>query len=308
MCTPTHLLRPSLIPSALLLIALTGCRVRSTVESLPISNPQSISHRHLLLGKEWLKEDIVHHHDGYTLIFSVTKRLLPEHHQLHVQLLGKPYRTTKGKAWTQPLAIFTKPDTHTIHLNNEDLRTVDGPYDYCQRFTLLQPDGQCVESHENRLIDHIPAPGVEGAYEHENREELKHLQNAAANCSTITFTVDTLNAEVAPIGQSSPLTLSLADATTVRKLIARMRSVKTETSCNEYDQFQILSFLDSTGKELASLNLIHVTREAFVSPENVAYDASFALSNDDYAILGSLLKRLHTTPPATSHQQLATSN
>ena len=275
--------------SALSLIALAGCRAPSAC----LLQPPSVSHVSFCFGEHWLSLFTVHDNEGYTVVLKVTAEVLSEGHPLQVQLCAAPYRTASGKAWSRPLATITEPNAYTFKLDNDDLRSVaEGPYDYSLRVSLLQSDGQCIESRNTRLNSEVPSTDEKGAHEHENRESLKQLQAIALEASTITFVVEQLNAEDGPIGQSAPITLTPNDAKTVRELIARMRSVKTETLLAEYDQIQTFNLLDSHGNILTSLDLIHVVSEAYVSPEDVAYNACFALSNEDHATLCTLLYRL----------------
>ncbi|MBR5592300.1 MAG: hypothetical protein IKW38_07275 [Kiritimatiellae bacterium] len=235
----------------------------------------------------------VRDNEGYTVVLNVTAEVLSKGHPLQVQLCAAPYRTDSSKAWSRTLATITEPNAYTFKLDNDDLRSVvEGPYDYCLRVSLLQSDGQYIESRDTRLSSEVPSTDEKGAYEHENRESLKQLQAFAVKASSITFAVEQLNAEVGPIGQSTPITLTPSDAKTVRELITRMRSVKTEIILAEYDQIQTFNLLDSSGNILTSLDLIHVVSEAYVSPEDVAYNACFALSNEDHATLCTLLYRL----------------
>lgn len=284
-----RLVRTCLMLSALSLIALAGCRAPSAC----LLQPPSVSHVRFCFGEHWLSLFTVHDNEGYTVVLNVTAEVLSEGHPLQVQLCAAPYRTAADKAWSHTLATITEPNAYTFNLDNDDLRSVaEGPYDYSLRVSLLQSDGQCIESRNTRLNSEVPSTDEKGAHKRENRESLNQLQAVALEASTITFVVEQLNAEVGPIGQSDPITLTTNDAKTVRELIARMRSVKTETLLAEYDQIRTFNLLDSHGNILASLDLIHVVSEAYVSPEDVAYNACFALGNEDHATLCTLLYRL----------------
>lgn len=284
-----RLVRTCLMLSALSLIALAGCRAPSAC----LLQPPPVSHVSFCFGEHWLSLFTVHDNEGYTVVLNVTAEVLSKGHPLQVQLCAAPYHTDSGKAWSRTLATITEPNAYTFKLNNDDLRSVaEGPYDYRLRVSLLQSDGQYIESRDTRLSSEVPSTDEKGAHEHENRESLKQLQAFAVKASSITFAVEQLNAEVGPIGQSAPITLTPSDAKTVRELITRMRSVKTEIILAEYDQIQTFNLLDSSGNILTSLDLIHVVSEAYVSPEDVAYNACFALSNEDHATLLTLLYRL----------------
>ena len=272
-------LRPLLTMAATMAMS-TSCSLAQP-DILPMlpSDSQHATSASIPLGDSWLK--LMYHRDGDSCLLTVEadRDLFFHGHRLELQLCGKPYSTASGKAWQQPLTTISKPGTYQHRLSEQDFRKNGGPYDYSIHLTLRRTNGQEADSRQLRLTDHMPGPGWKTYYEKENREQLLKLQEAAAHCASmrlvLTYHDDAIhNSEV-------PLPLSPADIAELRRLIGRMRPVKTHLHEVIPYLHMELTLLDNQGKELRTMDPHDVVRENHVNPENAAFMCSYALSNED---------------------------
>ncbi len=279
-----------LLALAASLLCFTACS-QAQPDILPLlpSDSQHATSVGIPLGDSWLL--LKYHRDGESclLIVETERDLLPDGHQLELQLCGRPYSTASGKAWQRPLATISKPGTYRYRLSEDDFCKDGGPYDYSLHLHLRRKNGQTVDSTDNRLTSYMPGPGWPTYYEKENRESLLKLQQAAAHCDSMRLAMTYHDDGI--YDSEVPLPLSPADITELRRLIGRMRPVKTHVHEVIPLLHLKLTLLDSQGKALCTMDPHDVAREAHVSPENAADLAGYALSNDDattwYSIINS---------------------
>ncbi len=297
-------LRPLLTMTATIVMAASCSLAHPSILPLLPPDDQHATSASIPLGDSWLT--LMYHRDGDSCLITVEadRDLLSGAQQLELLLSGKPYSTAAGKTWQQPLSSISKPGTYRLRLSEQDFRKNGGPYDYSIHLILRRANGQEADRITHRLTDHIPGPGYKTYYEKENRESLLKLQEAANHCATMRLAMTYHDDGI--YDSKVPLPLSQADIAELRRLIGRMRAVKTHLHEVIPYLHMELTLLDAQGKELGTMNPHDVTREAYVSPENAADMNSYALSNDDatawYAIINSPAVRKAIKRAVESHK------
>lgn len=263
------------------LLVLNGCGI-ARPDTRP-ALPEGIAHSAgiMPLSGSWVS--YAHYVSGETCCLEVQpdSKNLPKGRTLELHLCGTPYSTASGSKWQQPIATIDKPGKYIYSLHKSDFRKSGGPYDYSVIYTLRDTNGKELDSCHDRLSDHIPGPGWEAYYEKENRERLQQLQSAAERCATMRLVLTyheqgIYNTEVL-------LPLHENDAQELRRLIGRMRPIKTHL----HEVYPLLHteliLLDAAGKELVRMDPSDVVSEKYVSPEDLADLSCYALSNEDAA-------------------------
>ncbi len=267
--------------AVLALFALNGCS-HGLAES-PGALPTSIEHVAGLMPLSGSWVSYTHYLSGDTCCLEVEpdREDLPKGHTLELHLCGKPYSTASGTEWQHHIATLRKPGKYIYKLAANDFRTGGGPYDYCVSFTLRDAKGKELDRRDARLSYHIPGPGWVASYEKENRESLQKLQDAAEHCSAMRLVLTyheqgIYNTEV-------ELPLSVEDTDELRRLISRMRPIKTYLHEIIPLYHTELIFLDADGREMERMDPHDVTGEQYVSPEDLANLSGYALSRQDAA-------------------------
>lgn len=273
--------------SGLALFVLTGCGIAQS--GSPSALPAGIEHVAGLmpLSGSWLSYS--HYLSGDTCCLEVTpdREDLPNGRTLELRLCGTPYSTASGKEWQQPIATINKPGKYIYKLTANDFRTDGGPYDYSVSFALRDAKGKELDRRDARLSYHIPGPGWEASHEKENRESLQKLQDAAERCSAMRLVLT--YHEQGIYGTEVELPLSGKDMEELRRLIGRMRPIKTHLHEIIPLYHTELLLLNADGQELERMSPSDVTSEKYVSPENLANLSSYALSNEDAATWNSIV-------------------
>lgn len=279
------------------LLALYSCSQTNAV--LPVQqNTIPAGYKHTLsatmtLGDTWLSFEHHRKAEDICLLVTLKRDTLPKGCKLRLSLSGEPYSTARGKEWQYEFSTIYKPGEHIFLLKKSDFPQDGGPYDYRVEFTLLAPDGKVLDSRNDRLNSRMPGPGWDASYEKENQRDLKKLQAAAEKCASMRLQM-TYHYEIM-VDTPVELPLNASDTAELRKLIGRMRPVRTYVHEVIPGYMLQLVLLDAEGKELATMDPFDVTKEQHVSPENLAHLSSFALSNDDAASWFRIINSPETT-------------
>ncbi|MBQ7022353.1 MAG: hypothetical protein IJN29_02155 [Akkermansia sp.] len=263
------------------LLALSGCGIARP--DTPPALPEGIAHAAgiMPLSDSWVS--CAHYLSGENCCLEVKldSEDLPRGRTLELQLCGTPYSTASGSKWQQPIASISKPGKYIYSLSKNDFRKSGGPYDYSVIYTLRDSKGKELDSQHDRLSDFIPGPGWEAYYEKENRERLQQLQSAAERCATMRLVLT--YHEQGIYGTEVALPLHGDDAEELRRLIGRMRPIKTHLHEIIPLWHTELILLNADGRELERMDPSDVVGEKYVSPEDLASLSCYALSNEDAA-------------------------
>ena len=217
-------------------------------------------------------------------------------YKLEPELVRQAYGSLISSEHTESLAPFITGSTEkTMQLTIPAtyFRHSGGPWDYSLRLNFTSPNGTEHASHDIRLYSDCPEPGAlhsnpnffDTTYAN-NKKSLQELQRAALACSSMRLYTHCFHS-----GKKSTHTISPADVTDLRSMIANLQPVHTKLAlCNPAGIVE-LQLLSSDGKVIYELPTRQIVSPHEVSPENVAFMGSYVLHPQDESTWNAIFSK-----------------